>query len=1038
MRIPKILKRLPAPIRHAGNYIVGAKERRYNTRATELLISRVATSPFFDDAYYASQRGREFQSAEHAARDWAGAGARKGYSLHPLIDPAYIPRDVREGLRSRDFDRYEKWLNDPANARTVWGPIFDPTQQHASDQEFCAETFFSGLESDQLIAPPRGFPGTPGTWGAIRASAIATAVSARAQAAVSAPGKYAVWDAAREAEWIAEAERLPRRGDVLVSVIMPAWNREDQISPAIDSVLAQTHEAWELIIVDDGSTDSTEEVVRAYMAEDPRIKFVSLSHGGVARARNSGFGVAEGEYFAFLDTDNTWTSRHLELSVRWLESVDGTVATHNGLRITEADGSQCYRGAQVGIDALAKRSLIDMNSLVVRRAVALKRGGFDEALARWVDYALILDIAEQGHIAYLPFIGCEYSDGDSADRITRSESEHWQFVAGARHVVRWDELSSRVSERVGGRVSVIVLVYEDYMNTIQAVDRVLATTETSDVEVILVDNGSRLYVGRIVAARYQNHPRVRYQRLTRNYNFATGCNFGYAISTGEFVMFLNNDTVVRDGWLDPLIDRLESTDAIGVQPLMLYPNGTVQTAGTVFVIEDGMPIHFLARHPREDAFRSPGDDFAAVTAGALLVRAELFERLRGFDPIFANGCEDIDFCLRARELTGRSFHVESRSLVEHKESKSPGRFAHVDENRRILLERWRGRMPSSDVEKFREVGFEVPHVRPLAGGQNWMPLVTRPKREVEVEGLGRVPSLRWAIKIGASGTYWGDWWGDTIFAEDLRTSLERLGQEVVIDRFGAFERETSYLDDVVLTLRGLRKPVPQAGRVNILWVMSHPELVSVEEVRRHDLVYAGSERWAREMSSDSGREVQKLLQATNPDRFKPRRRDDELASDLLFVGGARFGAGGRPLVEMAIDSGADVSLWGPGWSHVSPEQTRGEYLPFKDTPLSYASAKIVLNDHLDVMRDAGFINNRTFDAVAAGVPVITDEVEGLEIFGGAVRSCGSPEEMKEMTADRSWIPDRTRFEQISAMVARDHSFDARAAVMLRDVLNFME
>ncbi|WP_425956303.1 glycosyltransferase [Xylanimonas sp. McL0601] len=825
--------------------------------------------------------------------------------------------------------------------------------------------------------------------------------------------------------------------DALVSIIMPTWNREALIRVAIQSVAAQTHRAWELIIVDDGSTDATIEIAEQAASEDSRIRLIKLPHGGVAKARNAGVRAAVGDYLAFLDTDNEWTHRHLELSVRWLAAHSANVATHNGLRITEADGSVTYRGAEIGIEALAKRSLIDMNSLVVRRGVALARGGFDESLARWVDYALMLDIAEQGDIAYLPFIGCEYFDGDASDRITRRESVHWQFVAAARHVVRWDELRTTQNDRIRGRVSIVILVYEDFVHTLLGVDRVLQTTADQDVEVILVDNGSHLATSRIVAARYHNHPRVTYRRLSRNYNFATGCNYGFSISSGEYVLLLNHDTIVRDGWLGPLVERLESTDAIGVQPLILNPNGTTQAAGAVFVFDEKVPAQFLARLPREDAFRHDGKGFAAVHGVALLMRSDLFEKLRGFDPIYANGLEDYDLCLRACELTGGRFEVEPRSLVEHTEARTPGRFARSEENKRIFLDRWRGRIPTGDEKKFKDLGLEVAHTRPLPGGHGWLPVLVRPKRTVHVEGFGKIPSLRWAVKIGASGSYRADWWGDTIFSEDLRVALEKLGQEVVVDRYGAFERDTAYLDDVVLTVRGVRPPVVQMGRVNLMWVISRPELVSATEIRSQDLVYAASGPWARRMTAESGVDVRTMLQATNPGRFRPEARSSDLRSDVLFVGGAREAIGGRPLVEMALKSGVDLSLWGPGWDLVAPGNTRGEYLPFSRTPEAYASCNVVLNDHMDPMREHGFVSNRTFDAVASGAAVISDEIDGLELFQGAVRPCGSLEEMEELSADRSWIPDRARFKEISAMIAREHSFDARAAVMLRDVLNLL-
>lgn len=104
----------------------------------------------------------------------------------------------------------------------------------------------------------------------------------------------------------------------LVSVIIPTWNRGSRVSLAIDSVLAQTYPNWELIVVDDGSTDDTAGVVAARSASDARIRYVYQCNAGVAAARNRGLATAEGDYIAFLDSDDAWEPWKLELQLRCL------------------------------------------------------------------------------------------------------------------------------------------------------------------------------------------------------------------------------------------------------------------------------------------------------------------------------------------------------------------------------------------------------------------------------------------------------------------------------------------------------------------------------------------------------------------------------------------------------------------------------------------------------------------------------------------------------------------------------------------------
>jgi glycosyltransferase involved in cell wall biosynthesis len=98
----------------------------------------------------------------------------------------------------------------------------------------------------------------------------------------------------------------------MVSVIIPSYNREKLLGRAIDSVIGQIYQNWELIIVDDGSTDKTEELVSGYTGKDSRIRYIKNIHPkGIGGARNYGVETAQGEYIAFLDSDDEWKEYHL-------------------------------------------------------------------------------------------------------------------------------------------------------------------------------------------------------------------------------------------------------------------------------------------------------------------------------------------------------------------------------------------------------------------------------------------------------------------------------------------------------------------------------------------------------------------------------------------------------------------------------------------------------------------------------------------------------------------------------------------------------
>jgi len=109
----------------------------------------------------------------------------------------------------------------------------------------------------------------------------------------------------------------------LVSIITPTYNCGRFIAETMDTVLAQTYTDWEMIIVDDCSTDNTREIVETYMAKDPRIHYHCLEqNSGAAVARTTAMALAEGEYMAFLDSDDLWTADKLERQLAFMKEND--------------------------------------------------------------------------------------------------------------------------------------------------------------------------------------------------------------------------------------------------------------------------------------------------------------------------------------------------------------------------------------------------------------------------------------------------------------------------------------------------------------------------------------------------------------------------------------------------------------------------------------------------------------------------------------------------------------------------------------------
>jgi len=123
----------------------------------------------------------------------------------------------------------------------------------------------------------------------------------------------------------------------IVSVVMPAYNTEAYLSDAVGSILGQTFLDWELICVDDGSSDGSLEILRHYEGADSRVRVITRPNTGVARARNDGMRVAAGRYIAAMDSDDVALPERLSRQVDYMESHPDCVGLGAAVRIVGPD-----------------------------------------------------------------------------------------------------------------------------------------------------------------------------------------------------------------------------------------------------------------------------------------------------------------------------------------------------------------------------------------------------------------------------------------------------------------------------------------------------------------------------------------------------------------------------------------------------------------------------------------------------------------------------------------------------------------------------
>lgn len=191
-----------------------------------------------------------------------------------------------------------------------------------------------------------------------------------------------------------------------ISVIIPTYNRVQYVTKAIDSVLVQTYTDYEIIVVDDGSTDNTKEVLEPYMG---RIKYIYQENAGVSAARNAGIRAATGEWVAFLDSDDEWLPEKLAVQMDFVSENPEIVAHVTNAKILLPDNESVdlftLRGCpRYGVDnPLIEKPLIDVvryqfftPSLLARRQILSNMGGFDVSMSIYEDGDMMRRLALEG------------------------------------------------------------------------------------------------------------------------------------------------------------------------------------------------------------------------------------------------------------------------------------------------------------------------------------------------------------------------------------------------------------------------------------------------------------------------------------------------------------------------------------------------------------------------------------------------------------------------------------------------------------------
>ena len=479
----------------------------------------------------------------------------------------------------------------------------------------------------------------------------------------------------------------------LVSVLMPVFDPPEAIlRAAIDSVRAQVYANWELCIADDFSTQAHVADVLDECRSDDRVRVVRRSeNGGISAASNSALALARGELVALLDHDDLLRPHSLLLAVNEFAKrrevgfvySDADKIDENGRRVSH------YFKPDWNPALLRSQNFLCHLS-VIRTDLVRKAGGFRGEFDGSQDWDLNLRIVEllpAEAIAHVPHVlyhwraisGSVAAEGLDAkpyasDAARRATEEHLRRTGRNGYVLPVDvhQKVRFLVPRPRPFVSVVVpsTAREDLLRP--CLEGLLSATAYDELEIVVavsesaVDEPATCRFLEDVAAR----PSVRLVTSTdRAFNFAQTMNEAIAQTDAELVLLLNDDVeVVHDDWLEALVEYALEDDVGAVGGLLLYPDGTICSAGMLLGAR-GAAEHLYHRRRWDvngysNRARLP-QDVSAVAGTCMLVRREAFDVVGGLDESFPVAYNDVDLCLRLRRDGWRVIYQPDAVLVHH-------------------------------------------------------------------------------------------------------------------------------------------------------------------------------------------------------------------------------------------------------------------------------------------------------------------------------------------------------------------------------------
>ena len=588
-----------------------------------------------------------------------------------------------------------------------------------------------------------------------------------------------------------------------------------------------------------------------------------------------------------------------------------------------------------------------------------------------------------------------------------------------------------------GMVSIIICNHNGYQNLARLFISLKKCRFYNNYEIIIVDNSSS-----DESIEYLKQQRkyfnIKIIQNDKNESFSKACNQGARMAEGIYLLFLNNDIVVTDGWLDELLEVAKNKSNVGaIGARLIYPqipDGKVNSGKSYLAQHKG--IHFSYQYFKDKIFLKPYNkgngenpldkknvtEIAAVTAACLLIRKSVFFEIMGFDEHYVYGYEDVDLCLKAYRKGYKNFYCSS-SLLFHYEFGTQEKNSH------------------DEVSQRREKNLQY-------FTRRWGNFI---KRELFYDKINRkriFTNKKLTISFAVTDSTETTTAGDYFTALELANSLKRYNINVkYLNRKGSEDWYDVGIDtDVLISmldsydLHHVRNSNPNL--ITIAWARNwFTRWCHNPSIQEYTFIFASSKMACEYFFNNIGRVAELFPIATNFRRFEHACNEKKKAfemikykSDYVFTGS--YWNDKREIIDALEPEELPYKfkIWGANWDNCQKLAPYSNgFIEYKDIHLVYKYTKIVIDDANQVTKSWGAVNSRVYDGIASGCLVLTNGKKGSEeIFDGKLPVYNTKDDLKELL-NFYLTNENKRYEKIKELqeiVKKYHTYDNRANFLI--------